>query len=193
MSGLQQLMDGVSKMEEKKTLLTGGAQKVAAGVLAADNALKTLQGTVQVLSAGVKEGIEKLKSGVDTLKQNVDGKQDELTTFTSNLNTYVTKANAIIGQVAGSGTTTTPGTSEGTESTGTQSAEVNVSVDVSFADANPDAIASLESSITGNEAVLASLKDCLLYTSKVALKEAREESGILHCPVCKGILQILPC
>ena len=51
---------------------------MAAGVLDADNALKTLQSTVQVLSAGVKEGIEKLKLYVDTLKQNVDGKQDEL-------------------------------------------------------------------------------------------------------------------
>ena len=181
MSGLQQLMNGVGQMENNKEALTGGAAALAAGVQNVyDNLVKLAAGSgavtlgLESLRAGTESGFAALVNGLEALSQGLKAsiaEDGDVTVLTAGIEKYVATANALIGgQSSTEKQTKAEETSAGSE-------DVNVSVDVSFAESNPEAIASLQSAIAGNEAVLESLKDVQSKESSVPDKLLKEYSG----------------
>ena len=166
-SGLTDMVAGINKMESKKAELTGGVDKLITSIGAIESGVDAAK---EKIHNGLQEFIKTLELQETALEagsglEDIDG-------FTEQLKKYVTAVNGTLTQLGSQ----TSGSENGSQTVAVYSAP-ETSVDVSFAETSPEAIASLEASIAGNEAVLASLKDVQSKESSVPDKLLKEYSG----------------
>ena len=166
-SGLTDMVAGINKMESKKAELTGGVDKLITSIGAIESGVDAAK---EKIHNGLQEFIKTLESQETALEagsglEGIDG-------FTEQLEKYVTAVNGTLKQLGSQ----TSGSENGSQTVAVYSAP-ETSVDVSFAETSPEAIASLEASIAGNEAVLESLKDVQSKESSVPDKLLKEYSG----------------
>ena len=166
-SGLTDMVAGINKMESKKAELTGGVDKLITSIGAIESGVDAAK---EKIHNGLQEFIKTLESQETALE--ADSGLEGIDGFTEQLEKYVTAVNGTLKQLGSQ----TSGSENGSQTVAVYSAP-ETSVDVSFAKTSPEAIASLEASIAGNEAVLESLKDVQSKESSVPDKLLKEYSG----------------
>ena len=173
MTGLQSLMNGMNQLEEKKPALTEGGERLVTGIQAADENLVLLENGSKQVTEGLKAllgdqlkgGFQSVINGIDTMYskvyaanhtiENVQG-SGSVSAFTTGVKDYVNGVNSLLASINNRQEETEISDSQIPETT---SIPIDMNVNVSFADANAQAVEALKSSIEGNEAVLASLLD----------------------------------
>lgn len=166
-SGLTDMVAGINKMESKKAELTGGVEKLITSIGAIESGVDAAK---EKIHNGLQKFIEQLELQEKALE--AGSGLEGIDQFTTQLNQYVTAVNGTLTKLGGQ----TSGNENGSQ-TAVEYSAPETSVDVSFAETSPEAIASLEASIAGNEAVLASLKDVQSKESSVPDKLLKEYSG----------------
>ena len=185
-AGMTELAGGISYLNANRTTLVGGLSKLIEGV----NGKGGLESYKEALTTnGARYLAENLHAFINATKPKFDGfirqmeavkgivetnaeEPGEMDKFIAGLSQYVTTANKLLDECLKAASNPSGGAT-------TQSADTGAAVQYSFADSNPQAIASLEASIQGNENVLASLKDVQSKTKSGSIPEKllKEYSG----------------
>ena len=187
--GAAAVSDGVSTVDTYLKKLAEGSSSLTAGLqqLLSTETQETLKNGLQTVSGGLQTMYQKVYAANHAIT-GVD-ESGSIPALTKGINDYVGGVDTLIAIISAQQPSQPSGGEnqqpENSETTG-QSAEqnqkpvtvsTNVTMDVSFADANADAIASLEASIAGDKAVLASLQDVKSQKNAIPNEMAKKFSN----------------
>ena len=188
--GTATLAEGVSTVDIYLNQLKAGSKDLTDGLktLLSTETQETLKNGLKTISGGLQSMYQKVQVANGSEIEGVEG-SGSIPKLTNGIDEYVDGVNALIAAVSAQ----QPSQPSGGESQQSQNSEISeqsaeqnqepvtvstdVSVDVSFADTNAEAIASLEASIAGDKAVLASLQDVKSQKNSIPDEMAKKFSN----------------
>ena len=190
-SGIQGLVDGIDRVEQNKNALTTGAKAVSDGVGSVDTNLKKLQGGSWQVTEGLTQvnetlpgnldqlaaGLKQISDGIDQSLESGDTQKslEELTTTIGGYIDGVTQyINAIYNAEDGSGY------KSDVNQTFADMKQVDIRLGQLQTNTNAEAIAALEASIAGNQAVLESLLEVQSKKESIPDGLLKRYAGVYH-------------
>ena len=190
-SGIQGLVDGIDQVEQNKNALTTGAKAVSDGVGSVDTNLKKLQGGSRQVTEGLTQvnetlpgnldqlsaGLKQISDGIDQSLESGDNQKslEELTTTIGGYVDGVTQyINTIYNAEDGSGYRSD------VNQTFADMKQVDIRLGQLQENTNAEAIAALEASIAGNQAVLESFLEVQSKKESIPDGLLKRYAGVYH-------------